>query len=702
MAEYLVCILSSSNIESLKITYESAYNQEKFHDFHINIILNTLDENYYNEVINYFKLNNKLTKILKTESNGKPGKGHNSVINHFKNSFKYDKLIIIDGDDYFYPDSIYKINLLYEKNNYDVITLAGNTIITNSEFQTKSKNNKYSLEYTFDINEMTVSDISTDYNKILATPFRLISLNRQILNLYEKLYDEDCLTYDDYLTFLIIYKEYFLKNLNILILSCDSMYMYTKFNNSFKATSSLTESLLKVENEICRKNATKLNINMDNLECEKIKIIPFHLIISNYENKISNNFYLNVLSQSIKTFNPIYCKKNILFIDTTEWNYYTIDNKPVGGTQSAIYYLSNKLSEKDNVLVLTTSNSHLKISDNLSYNFINEQNIISFNPDYVIFQGLMYNSFEFYKNLNPKVKLINWNQHDINVQFVKNTFSKELFFDKYIFVSNWQKNRYIQNYNLDHSKCYVMQNAISNNIPLNYDYMNSKEPTITFMSLPYRGLLIAFELFQIIKKEIPNIKFKIFSSFSRDFNTTYSKKIFNPMTIDDLNNLDNEFDKYYLPLYKQLVSDKNIEFYGSVPQKILFKHLESSMIFFYPNTFLETCCTSILEAMAFKCNVITSNIGALPETCNGFASLFDPLIDFSFYDENIINYLHSPIQIDKISENYINKFVEKTISLIKNYYSINNKNSLNHQINYIKSKCIWDKKINDFLNILND
>ena len=68
MAEYLVCILSSSNIESLKITYESAYNQEKFHDFHINIILNTLDENYYNEVINYFKLNNKLTKILKTES----------------------------------------------------------------------------------------------------------------------------------------------------------------------------------------------------------------------------------------------------------------------------------------------------------------------------------------------------------------------------------------------------------------------------------------------------------------------------------------------------------------------------------------------------------------------------------------------------------------------------------------------------------
>ena len=42
--------------------------------------------------------------------------------------------------------------------------------------------------------------------------------------------------------------------------------------------------------------------------------------------------------------------------------------------------------------------------------------------------------------------------------------------------------------------------------------MNSKNLQL-HLWFTLRGLLIAFELFQIIKKEIPNIKFKIFSSF---------------------------------------------------------------------------------------------------------------------------------------------------------------------------------------------
>ena len=57
---------------------------------------------------------------------------------------------------------------------------------------------------------------------------------------------------------------------------------------------------------------------------------------------------------------------NILFIDTTEWDYNTIEKKPMGGTQSAIFYLSKKLSENKNVLVLTKSEIETNISDNLS------------------------------------------------------------------------------------------------------------------------------------------------------------------------------------------------------------------------------------------------------------------------------------------------------------------------------------------------
>ena len=62
------------------------------------IVVNTLNDNYYDEVKNAgFSFN-----VVRTESNGKPGKGKNTCRDLFLNS-DADFMSQVDGDDWLYP-----------------------------------------------------------------------------------------------------------------------------------------------------------------------------------------------------------------------------------------------------------------------------------------------------------------------------------------------------------------------------------------------------------------------------------------------------------------------------------------------------------------------------------------------------------------------------------------------------------------------
>jgi retron-type reverse transcriptase len=99
--------------------------------------------------------------------------------------------------------------------------------------------------------------------------------------------------------------------------------------------------------------------------------------------------------------------------------------------------------------------------------------------------------------------------------------------------------------------------------------------------------------------------------------------------------------------------------------------------------------------MAHRCNVISSELGAIPETSNGFANLYNPNIDV-LHDKYSTDYsFTNPVQISQIPESYQRQFIEKTIDIVTNYYSDYNQELLSNQQTYI-STCTWEKRAEIF------
>ena len=111
----LVTLLASGKLNYLIESYKSAVNQIKVEhiNYDICIIINTLNESFYVDAFKYFQ--NKPVQFLRTESNGSPGKGHNSVIQNCKNYINdYDYFLNVDGDDFLYPTALQRLSKYLE------------------------------------------------------------------------------------------------------------------------------------------------------------------------------------------------------------------------------------------------------------------------------------------------------------------------------------------------------------------------------------------------------------------------------------------------------------------------------------------------------------------------------------------------------------------------------------------------------------
>lgn len=250
---------------------------------------------------------------------------------------------------------------------------------------------------------------------------------------------------------------------------------------------------------------------------------------------------------------------------------------------------------------------------------------------------------------------LNVNEENVNGLRDPNFVSR---LDAIVFVSHWQHEQFRKNFPLNDVPCYVIQNAIDEfNLETIY---KPKKIKLIYTSTPWRGLEILIEVLKQLDRDV-------------DVDIYSGTAIYGP-SFDQ--QMAGKFDGLY-----QSLKDLNINHTEYAPNSEVRKAVSSAHILAYPSVFEETSCLSAIEALSAGCKVVTTNFGALYETCGVWA-------DYVPLSPNIVERYTKVLQynIDHYWDQY-----ETTVEQRKHYnkfWSWQNGNRLNQ----------WKQLINEVSN----
>jgi len=218
-------------------------------------------------------------------------------------------------------------------------------------------------------------------------------------------------------------------------------------------------------------------------------------------------------------------------------------------------------------------------------------------------------------------------------------------YDWYVFNSHWNFEKFRMMFDIPTEKSLVIKNGIDQIKPRN---LNEKKDQIKliFHPTPWRGLNVILAAMQFVKN--PKVHLDVYSSTE-----VYGKGFYEAN------------DKQYQELYEQAKALPNVTYIGYQPNEYIKENLHKYDIFAYPNIWEETFCISALEAMAAGLYTITTNYGALYETCAEFSSYIpyqksytNLAQNFAFAIDSVADHLDSPGIVDhlKLQIKYINQF----------------------------------------------
>lgn len=231
------------------------------------------------------------------------------------------------------------------------------------------------------------------------------------------------------------------------------------------------------------------------------------------------------------------------------------------------------------------------------------------------------------------------------------------YFKAYVFISDWQYERFMERFQLPSEKCFVLKNAIK-------PFENCKKPDgklqLIFHPNPIRGLDILLESIKLIPEE--DFELHIFHELDPDERKKQFQQGLQTYEYSYVPSQEEEFLRYCLKLANE---DKRVVRHTRTNNSKVREQLMNTHIFAYPTYFLETSCICMIEALAAGCSVLSSNLGVLPETGLGFARHYGFISDRQKHIERFTRELKRTITEYRNGE--FNN--DNQVEVINKYYS---------------------------------
>ena len=254
-----------------------------------------------------------------------------------------------------------------------------------------------------------------------------------------------------------------------------------------------------------------------------------------------------------------------------------------------------------------------------------------------------------------------WMQHFVNQEETKKLGSKDYVnkLDYIVFNSNWNFEKFQYQFKIPESKSLVIKNAIEK---IDFHEKPKDKINLVYHTTPWRGLIHLLKVFK--RLNLQNTELNICSS-----TIIYGKKF------------DSILGKKYENIFEECKNTKNVNYLGFVENNKIIELLKNMHIYSFPSIWPETSCISAIEAMAAGCEIVTSNLGALYETCTPFAT-------FVGFDSNF--------------DNFEKKYQKALENSVKNFWSKENQKKIRFQQEVINLTYSWNVRSKEWISFLEE